>query len=175
MCHPLVTTYSRYGRMSNLRIINKLIFCLETGKWSSLEEMVQKCSHHENRIEQTLNLKQKDILQKDDKKQFFSFTPKITGEINKVEEIQSKEKTVEIKKNIESALVIGDSLGEVQVSYANVKFIANSLIIITVFYLVACSIAPLVNLNNQTFRVIFTLVGGIPSILFDSKVQTSDK
>ena len=161
--------------MSNLPIANEHIFCIETGKWLSLEELVQKCSRPENEIEQTLNLKQYAFLQKDDKKQFFRFTPKITGVINRVAEIQSKEKSVEIKKKVEDALVIGDSLGDVQVSYANVKFIAISLIIIIFFYLAACTIGPLVNLNNQTFRVIFTLVGGIPSILFYSKVQTSDK
>jgi len=161
--------------MSNLPIVNKLIFCLETGKWLSLEEMVQKCSRHENKIDQTLNLKQNDTLQKEYKKQFFRFIPKITGVINKVEEIQSKEKSVEIKKNIEDSLVIGDSLGEVQVSYLNVNFIVISLIIIIGFYLTACTIAPFANLNNQTFRIIFTLVGGIPSILFYSKSQTNDK
>ena len=122
--------------MSNLQIDNELIFCLETGKWSRLEEIVQKLSHPENKIEAS-------------------------------DEIR--------KKNYEDVLVNGDVIGKVQASNANVYFIASSLIIIIVFYLVACSIAPLVNLNNQTFRVIFTLVGGIPSILFYSKIQTKDK
>jgi len=62
-----------------------------------------------------------------------------------------------------------------QVSYEKINFIAFSLTIIIGFYLLACTIAPLVNLNNQTFRIIFTTVGGIPSILYFSAFQTAYK
>ena len=62
-----------------------------------------------------------------------------------------------------------------QVSYEKINFIAFSLTIIIGFYLLACTIAPLVNLNNQTFRIIFTTVGGIPSILYFSAFQTNYK
>ena len=69
----------------------------------------------------------------------------------------------------------GDYLVEVHGINSIVRFTAMSLIIIIGFYLLACTIAPLVNLNNQTIRVILTLVGGIPSILFYSKIQTNNK
>jgi len=62
-----------------------------------------------------------------------------------------------------------------QVSYAKINFIAFSLTIIIGFYLLACTIAPLVNLNTQTFRIIFTTVGGIPSILYFSAFQNDYK
>ncbi len=62
-----------------------------------------------------------------------------------------------------------------QVSYEKINFIALSLMILIGFYLLACTIAPLVNLNNQTFRIIFTTVGGIPSILYYSTFQTNYK
>jgi len=58
-----------------------------------------------------------------------------------------------------------------QVSYEKINFITLSLMILIGFYLLACTIAPLVNLNNQTFRIIFTTVGGIPSILYYSTFQ----
>lgn len=58
-----------------------------------------------------------------------------------------------------------------QVSYEKINFFALSLMIIIGFYLLACTIAPLVNLNNQTFKIIFTTVGGIPSILYFSTFQ----
>ena len=62
-----------------------------------------------------------------------------------------------------------------QISYEKINFIALSLTIIIGFYLLACTIAPLVNLNNQTFRIIFTTVGGIPSILYYSTFQINYK
>ena len=161
----------------NLQIVNELIFCLETGKWFGLEEIVQKCAYQESKLDLILNfLKQNELLQMDDKNQVFRLNPKMTGLINRLEEIQSQEKSREIqKKNGKDSLVIRDSLSEAQVSHAIVNFTAISLIIIIGFYLVACTLAPLVNLNNQTFRLIFTLAGGIPSILFYSKIQTNNK
>ena len=99
----------------------------------------------------------------------------MTGLINRMEEPQLHEKYTELKKKIEDAQGMGASPGKIQVNTSIVNFTAISLIIIIGFYLLACAIGPLVNLNNQTIRVILTLVGGIPSILFYSKTQTKDK
>ena len=99
----------------------------------------------------------------------------MTGLLNRMEEPQLREKSTELKKKIEDAPCMGASPGKIQANTSIVNFTAISLIIIIGLYLVACTIAPLVSLNNQTFRVIFTLVGGIPSILFYSKTQTKDK
>jgi len=66
-------------------------------------------------------------------------------------------------------------LGEDQVTDAIVIFIATPLILIIGLYLIACTIAPVANLNNQTFKIIFTLAGGIPSLLFYSKSQIKRK
>ena len=62
-------------------------------------------------------------------------------------------------------------MNEDQVSEVIVTFIAIPLILIISLYLVACAIAPLVDLNNQTFRVIFTLAGGVPTLFFYQKNQ----
>ena len=99
----------------------------------------------------------------------------MTGLLNRMEEPQLREKSTELKKKIEDAPCMEASPGKIQANTSIVNFTAISLIIIIGLYLVACTIAPLVSLNNQTFRVIFTLVGGIPSILFYSKTQTKDK
>ena len=160
--------------MSNLQISDKLIFCLETGTWSSLEEVVQKSSNPEKKLDLILNLKQNAPLQTDNRKHIFWPNPKTTG-LNKLEELQLHEKSTELKKKIEDAPGMGASPGKIQANTSIVNFTAISLIIIIGFYLLACTIAPLVNLNNQTIRVILTLVGGIPSILFYSKTQTNDK
>ena len=160
--------------MSNLQINDKLIFCLETGTWLSLEEVVQKSSNPENKLDLILNLKQNALLQMDDGKHIFWPNPKTTG-LNKLEELQLHEKSTELKKKIEDAPGMGASPGKIQANTSIVNFTAISLIIIIGFYLLACAIGPLVNLNNQTIRVILTLVGGIPSILFYSKTQTKDK
>jgi len=42
---------------------------------------------------------------------------------------------------------------------------------IIALYLIACIIAPLVHLNNQAFRIIFTLAGGAPTLFFYQKNQ----
>jgi membrane associated rhomboid family serine protease len=62
-------------------------------------------------------------------------------------------------------------LGKAQVSEVIVTFFGIPLIILIALYLVACSIAPIAQLNNQTFRVIFTLAGGVPTLFFYSKDQ----
>jgi hypothetical protein len=64
---------------------------------------------------------------------------------------------------------MGDSLEEAQVSEAIVTFIAIPLIMIIALYLLSCIIAPLAHLNNQTFRIIFTLAGGVPTLFFYQK------
>jgi uncharacterized RDD family membrane protein YckC len=62
-------------------------------------------------------------------------------------------------------------LEEAKIGEVIVTFIATPLILIIALYLIACIIAPLVNLNNQTFRIIFTLAGGAPTLFFYQKNQ----
>jgi hypothetical protein len=57
-------------------------------------------------------------------------------------------------------------LSEAQFAEIIMTIIAIPLIMFIVFYLLACSIAPLVDLNNQTFKIIFTLAAGVPTLLF---------
>jgi len=61
---------------------------------------------------------------------------------------------------------MGDSLGENQVSKTIEDFIAIPLIILIGLYMVASAIVPFLHLDDQTFRIIFTLAGGIPSLTF---------
>ena len=61
---------------------------------------------------------------------------------------------------------MGDSLGENQVSKTIEDFIAIPLIILIGLYMVASAIVPFLHLDDQTFRIIFTLSGGIPSLTF---------
>lgn len=62
-------------------------------------------------------------------------------------------------------------LGESKINDAIITFVAIPLIIIIGLYLIACTVAPIAQLNNQTFKIIFTLAGGIPTLLFYSKGQ----
>ena len=57
-------------------------------------------------------------------------------------------------------------MGENEVSKAIEDFIAIPLIIIIGLYMVASAIVPFLQLDNQTFRIIFTLAGGIPTLIF---------
>jgi hypothetical protein len=66
---------------------------------------------------------------------------------------------------------MGDSLEEAQVSEAIVTFIVTPLIMIIALYLLSCIIAPLIHLNNQTFRIIFTLAGGTPTLFVYQKTK----
>ena len=66
-------------------------------------------------------------------------------------------------------------MGEDQVTNSIVTFIVIPLILIIGLYLLACAIAPLVDLNNLTFRIMFTLAGGIPSLLFYLKSEINSK
>ena len=65
-----------------------------------------------------------------------------------------------------------DILSEAQFSEMITTLIAIPIIMFIAFYLLACSIAPIVDLNNQTFKIIFTLAAGIPTLLFYLKNQT---
>ncbi|PVX26521.1 MAG: hypothetical protein CW691_01165 [Candidatus Bathyarchaeum sp.] len=58
------------------------------------------------------------------------------------------------------------TLGERQLNETIENFVAMPLIILIGAYIAASAIDPLLNINNQTFKIAFTLVGGIPSILF---------
>jgi uncharacterized membrane protein len=62
-------------------------------------------------------------------------------------------------------------LSEAQFAEIIMTIIAIPIIMIISFYLLACSIAPIVDLNNQTFKVIFTLAAGVPTLLFYLKKQ----
>ncbi|MEJ2241026.1 MAG: hypothetical protein P8Y18_02645 [Candidatus Bathyarchaeota archaeon] len=62
-------------------------------------------------------------------------------------------------------------MGESKINDAIITFVAIPLIIIIGLYLIACTVAPIAQLNNQTFKIIFTLAGGIPTLLFYSKGQ----
>ena len=57
-------------------------------------------------------------------------------------------------------------MGENQFSKAFEDFIAIPLIILIGLYMVASAIVPFLNLDDQTFRIIFTLIGGIPTLTF---------
>lgn len=92
---------------------------------------------------------------------------------NEIKENLSQKKSNKIVNRIrKGSPIILDSFPSFLINETFFNFIATSLIIIIGFYLLACTIAPVVNLNNQMFRVIFTIVGGVPSILFYSKNQT---
>jgi hypothetical protein len=56
-----------------------------------------------------------------------------------------------------------------------VTFFAIPLIIIIGLYLLSCTIGSLVDLNNQTFKIIFTLIGGFPTLIFYFKKHTQNK
>ncbi|MGD9130503.1 MAG: hypothetical protein PVH73_02890 [Candidatus Bathyarchaeota archaeon] len=58
---------------------------------------------------------------------------------------------------------------ETQASDVIVTFIVTPLIMIIAMYLLSCIIAPLVHLNNQTFRIIFTIAGGTPTLFVYQK------
>jgi len=159
--------------MLNLQVIDEVVFCLETGKWISFDEIVRKCSLSESKLDLILNLRQHDLVQQDFEKNVFCINPEIKGLINRINEIPSKEKSNKTKKiKCKDTPILIDSKSKFRISDMTVNLASISLIIIIGFYLAACTIAPIVNLNNQAFRMIFTIVGGIPSILFYSKIQT---
>ena len=57
-------------------------------------------------------------------------------------------------------------MGENEVGKTIEDFIAIPLIIIIGLYMVASAIVPFLHLDDQAFRIIFTLAGGIPTLTF---------
>ena len=57
-------------------------------------------------------------------------------------------------------------MGENEVGKTIEDFIAIPLIIIIGLYMVASAIVPFLHLDNHSFRIIFTLAGGIPTLTF---------
>ena len=55
-------------------------------------------------------------------------------------------------------------MGESQLNDAVENFVAIPLIILIGIYMIANSVAPFLNLNSLTFKVVFTISAGIPSI-----------
>ena len=55
-------------------------------------------------------------------------------------------------------------MGESQLNDAVENFVAIPLIILIGIYMIANSVAPFLNLNSLTFKVVFTISAGIPSL-----------
>jgi hypothetical protein len=55
-------------------------------------------------------------------------------------------------------------VGESQLNDAVENFVAIPLIILIGIYMIANSVAPFLNLNSLTFKVVFTISAGIPSL-----------
>jgi hypothetical protein len=68
---------------------------------------------------------------------------------------------------------MGDSVEQAQVEETIVNFIAIPLMMIIALYLLACVIAPLINLNTQAFRLIFTAAGGTPILVIYQKSKSN--
>jgi hypothetical protein len=66
-------------------------------------------------------------------------------------------------------------MGESQLNNAIENFVAIPLIILIIIYMIACAIDPLLNINNQTFRILFTIIGGIPSLSLFFKKHLNQK
>lgn len=67
-------------------------------------------------------------------------------------------------------------MGESQLNKAIENFVAIPLIIVILIYMLASAIDPILNINNQTFRVVFTVAGGIPTLtLFIRKKYLTNK
>lgn len=65
---------------------------------------------------------------------------------------------------------------ESQLNEAIENFVAIPLIILIVIYMIASAIDPILNLNSPTFRVVFTISAGIPSLtLFIKKQLTTNQ
>jgi hypothetical protein len=65
-------------------------------------------------------------------------------------------------------------VGESQINSAIENFVAIPLIIIIGLYMAASAIDPILQLNNPTFRVTFTVAGGIPSLTLFFKKKIED-
>lgn len=65
-------------------------------------------------------------------------------------------------------------MGENQLNNAIENFVAMPLIILIIIYMIACAIDPLLNINNQTFRILFTIIGGVPTLTIFIKKKHLD-
>jgi hypothetical protein len=67
----------------------------------------------------------------------------------------------------------GDALEKGQLNEAIENCVVIPLITLIGLYLIASAIDPLLQLNNQTFRITFTIAGGIPSLtlFFKKKIE----
>jgi len=55
-------------------------------------------------------------------------------------------------------------VGESQLNEAVENFVAIPIIILIGIYMIANSVAPFLNLNSLTFKIVFTISAGIPSL-----------
>lgn len=55
-------------------------------------------------------------------------------------------------------------MGESQLNDAVENFVAIPIIILIGIYMIANSVAPFLNLNSLTFKIVFTISSGIPSL-----------
>ncbi len=55
-------------------------------------------------------------------------------------------------------------MGESQLNEAVENFVAIPIIILIGIYMIANSVAPFLNLNSLTFKIVFTISAGIPSL-----------
>jgi len=55
-------------------------------------------------------------------------------------------------------------VGESQLNDAVENFVAIPIIILIGIYMIANSVAPFLNLNSLTFKIVFTISSGIPSL-----------
>jgi len=150
-----------------LKIVDDLVTHLETGNWISYQDIRQKFVHTQKNLDLILKfLKQSDLLQTDDKKDFFRLNPKMVDLNNTLNRIQPK--------NFEP-VVVSHSLDEKETNYTIINFITTSLIIIIGFYLISCTLAPLANLNNQIFNLTFTIIVGFPFIFLYFKNKINEK
>jgi len=65
-------------------------------------------------------------------------------------------------------------LGENRINKAIIDFIVIPAIILIGLYVTASIIDSMLQLNNQTFKTIFTGVGGIPSLIYYFKRKMSE-
>jgi len=73
-----------------MQSVNEIMSFLETGNWSSFEDLISKCSLPECNVELVLNfLIQYDFLEVDEKKQIFRLHPDMIDLINRLDENKS--------------------------------------------------------------------------------------
>lgn len=151
-----------------MKIVDDIVNYLETGNWISFQDITQKYAHPQNNLDLILNfLKQNDFLQLDDKRHFFRLNPAMIDLTNRLNKIKSE-------KNFEP-VIVRHSLDEKENNDTAINFVTTSLIIIIGFYLISCTLAPLVKLNNQIFNLTFTIIVGFPFIFLYFKNKINEK